>query len=157
MIQNYAEWYYRQVFDVFSERSIAENNKWSIQKRYRNGKFKIGYTPYGYDNVDGKMVVNPEQAATVRWIFEVVLSGMSPGTVAKRLNEKGIRKDEDKYKNRYAMSGKIICGECGDTWKRVKLNGHFGFACNTHVRDEASCSMKSILEDPVKAAFGNRL
>lgn len=67
--------------------------------------------------------------------------------------EKGIHKDEDKYKNRYAMSGRIICGECGGTWKWVKLNGHFGFASNTHVNDKDSCSMKSIPEEPVKAAF----
>lgn len=213
--------------------SIAENNKWSIQKRFQNGTFKIGYPPYGYDNVDGQMVVNEEQAKTVRWIFDAILSGKSPGTVARELNkrgtvtkrggrwtghtingmvknekytgdlilqktytddrfsrhinrgeknryyvrdhhkpivshedfeaanaiieanglEKGIRKDEDKYKNRYAMSGRIICGECGGTWKRVKLNNHFGFACNTHVRDKNTCGMKSIPEEPVKAAF----
>ena len=213
--------------------SIAENNKWSIQKRFQNCTFKIGYTPYGYDNVDGQMVVNEEQAKTVRWIFEAILSGMSPGTIARKLNEKGIRtkrdgrwtghtvngmirnekytgdvimqktytddrfnrhinrgertqylardhhepiisheafeaanaiinanglekgihKDEDKYKNRYAMSGKIICGECGGTWKRVKLANHFGFSCNTHVRNKTACSMKTIAEEPVKAAF----
>lgn len=213
--------------------SIAENNKWGIQKRFQNGTFKIGYPPYGYDNVGGQMIVNEEQAETVRWIFQAVLSGKSPGTVARDLNErgvpskrggkwtghtingmirnekytgdvilqktftddrfnrhvnrgeknqyyvrdhheaivshedfdaanaiieangleKGIHKDEDKYKNRYAMSGKIICGECGGTWKRVKLNTHFGFACNTHVRDKDACSMKSIPEEPVKAAF----
>lgn len=213
--------------------SIAENNKWGIQKRFQNGTFKIGYPPYGYDNVDGQMVVNEEQAKIVRWIFQAVLSGKSPGTVARDLNEKGvpskrggkwtghtingmirnekytgdvilqktftddrfnrhvnhgeknqyyvrdhheaivghedfdaanaiieanglekgIHKEEDKYKNRYAMSGKIICGECGGTWKRVKLNTHFGFACNTHVRDKSACSMKSIPEEPVKAAF----
>ena len=67
--------------------------------------------------------------------------------------EKGIQKDSEKYKNRYAMSGKIICGECGGTWKRVKLGSQFGFACNNHVKDKHSCSMKSIKEEPVKAAF----
>lgn len=201
--------------------SIAENNKWSIQKRFQNGTFKIGYTPYGYDNVNGQMVVNEEQAVIVKEIFDAVLSGKSPGVIARELNargvsskrggtwtghtvngmirnekytgdvimqktytddrfnrhvnrgertqylardhhepiisheafeaanaiinanglEKGIRKDEEKYKNRYAMSGKIICGECGGTWKRVKLANHFGFSCNTHVKDKNSCSL----------------
>ncbi len=51
------------------------------------------------------------------------------------------------------MSGKIICDECGGTWKRVKLGNRFGFACNTHVKDMSACSQKSIKEDPVKAAF----
>lgn len=213
--------------------SIAENNKWSIQKRYQNGTFKIGYPPYGYDNINGQMVINEEQAEIVREIFDGVLSGKSPGTVARELNErmvstkrggtwsghtvsgmirnekytgdmimqktytddrfnrhinrgeltrylarnhhepivshetfdaanaiidengleKGIHKDEGKYKNRYAMSGKIICGEYGGTWKRVKLAGHFGYSCKTHVRDKNGCSMKSIAEEPVKAAF----
>ncbi len=53
------------------------------------------------------------------------------------------------------MSGKIICGECGGTWKRVKLGSRFGFACNMHVKDKDACSMKSIKEEPVKVAFIN--
>lgn len=214
-------------------RSISENETWAIQKRFMDGTFKIGYPPYGYDNVDGKMAVNREQAEVVRWIFAEILSGKSPGTVATELNQrgvptkrgvqwkkhvinnmirnekytgdaifqktftdsryrrhtnygekskykmtnhheaiishedfdavqaiieqngmdKGIRKNEEKYKNRYAMSGKIICGECGATWRRVRLDDHYGFACNTHVKDKSSCSMMSIPEEPVKAAF----
>lgn len=43
-------------------RSISENEKWSITKRYQNGTFIIGYPPFGYDNVDGKMVIVPEEA-----------------------------------------------------------------------------------------------
>lgn len=214
-------------------RSISDNEFWSIQKRFMNGTFKIGYPPYGYKNVNGEMVIEPEKAEIVRWIFEEILAGKSPGEVAKELNrkgipskrggrweghvingmirnekytgdvvfqktytddrfnrhanrgertqyymkdhheaivsheafdaanaiieanglEKGIHKNADKYKNRYAMSGKIICGECGGTWKRVKLGNRFGFACNTHVKDMNACSMMSIKEDPVKAAF----
>ena len=71
--------------------------------------------------------------------------------------EKGIQKEAVKYTNRYAMSGKIICGECGRTWKRVKLGDRFGFACNTHVKDKSACSMKSIKEEPVKIAFINMM
>jgi DNA invertase Pin-like site-specific DNA recombinase len=71
-------------------RSISENETWGIQKRYMNGTFKIGYPPYGYKNVDGKMIVDPEKAEIVRFIFESVLSGMSSSSVAKELNKKGI-------------------------------------------------------------------
>lgn len=217
--------------------SISENTKWSAQRRFQNGTFKIGYTPYGYDNVDGQMVVNEEQAETVRWIFEQILSGQSPGAVAKELNKKGVRtkrggnwtghtingmirnekytgdvlfqktfsddhfnrhvnrgeknqyymkdhheglvsredfeaanavidangmekgihKDSDKYSNRYPMSGKIVCGECGNTWKRVKLGSRFGFACNTHVANKNRCSMMSIKEAPVQTAFATMM
>ena len=31
--------------------SISENNKWSIQRRFQNGTFKVAYPPYGYENI----------------------------------------------------------------------------------------------------------
>ena len=34
--------------------------------------------------------------------------------ISQRASEKGVTKGTDKYQNRYAFSGKIICGECGD-------------------------------------------
>lgn len=71
-------------------RSISENQAWSIQKRYMNGTFKIGYPPYGYKNINGEMVVVPEEAEVVRWIFEQVLAGKSSGQIGKELNAKGI-------------------------------------------------------------------
>lgn len=42
--------------------SISENNKWSIQKHFKNGTFKLSYPPYGYDWDGEQMVINPEQA-----------------------------------------------------------------------------------------------
>lgn len=70
--------------------SISENNKWSIQKRFQNGTFIISYPPYGYTNVDGKMVVVPEQAVVVRQMFEDTLAGKSTHAIAKELNDRGI-------------------------------------------------------------------
>lgn len=194
-------------------RSISENETWSIQKRFRNGTYKIAYPPYGYDYIDGEMVVNPEQSEIVKWIFAEVLSGSSTTHIANALNargistkrggrwtghtingmiknekytgdvifqktysddtftrrrnngerdrffvqghheaiishedfdaandmiarnatEKGIYADSRKYQNRYAFSGKIICGDCGAVWKRRKISGYFGYACTTHL------------------------
>ena len=71
-------------------RSISENETWSIQKRFRNGTYKIAYPPYGYDYIDGEMVVNPEQSKVVRRIFDMVLSGSSTTQIAKALNEEGV-------------------------------------------------------------------
>lgn len=69
--------------------SISENNKWSIQKRFQNGTYIIGYPPYGYRNENGEMVVVPKQAEIVRKIFADTLSGKSSHTIAKELNEQG--------------------------------------------------------------------
>lgn len=71
-------------------RSISQNETWSIQKRFRNGTYKIAYPPYGYDYIDGEMVVNPEQSEIVKWIFAEVLSGSSTTQIAKKLNARGI-------------------------------------------------------------------
>ena len=35
--------------------SISENSKWSIQKRFESGTYKVSYPPYGYD-WDGEQI-----------------------------------------------------------------------------------------------------
>lgn len=66
--------------------SIAENSKWSVKRRFQNGTFKISYPPYGYDTVDGRMVVNESQAEIVRFIFAEILSGKGTHKIADDLN-----------------------------------------------------------------------
>ena len=63
--------------------SISENNKWSVQRRFQNGTYKISSPPYGYDSVDGKLTINEDQAEIVRFIFAEILSGK--GTQKKSL------------------------------------------------------------------------
>jgi site-specific DNA recombinase len=217
--------------------SIAENSKWSIQKRFENGTFKISYPPYGYDWDGQQMIVNEEQAAIVREIFSDVLSGKSSTAIAKGLNErgvpskrggkwnattvrsmianekytgdclfqktytdgefnrhvnhgeksqyvvrnhheaiishedaeaakamilqhakeKGLQTGAGKYLNRYAFTGKIICGECGSTFKRRThycTDGQYiAWTCTTHIEDKTRCSMLYIRDDRLKLAF----
>lgn len=71
--------------------SISENEKWGIKKRFQNGTFIISYPPYGYDNVDGEMVIVPEQAEIVKQIFSDTLAGKSTHAIADELNAKGIQ------------------------------------------------------------------
>lgn len=77
--------------------------------------------------------------------------------VAQRASEKGIEKGNGKYQQRYAFSGKIICGECGDTFKRrihtCTTYKYVAWACNTHLKDKATCGMKYARDDEIKAAF----
>lgn len=70
--------------------SIAENNKWSIQKRFQNGTYKIASSPYGYDAVNGELIVNEQQAEIVRFIFSEILSGKSLHAIAKQLNQRNV-------------------------------------------------------------------
>lgn len=71
--------------------SISENSKWSVQKRFQNGTFIIGYPPYGYINLNGEMVIVPEQAEVVKQIFADTLAGKSTHVIAKELNDRGVK------------------------------------------------------------------
>ena len=217
--------------------SISENNKWSIQKRFESGTYKVSYPPYGYDWDGEQMIINPEQAAVVKEIFAALLSGKGTHAIADDLNrrgiptkrngrwtattirgmlsnekyvgdclfqktysdsrfvrhnnhgeqtqymvkdhheaiisredfeaahafihqratEKGVVKGNDKYQNRYTFSGNIICGECGDTFKR-RIHSCTGYkyaawCCNTHIKDKDKCHMLFVKDDDLKQAF----
>jgi DNA invertase Pin-like site-specific DNA recombinase len=71
-------------------RSLSQNTKWGIEKRFQNGTYKIGYPPFGYDWVDSVMVINKEQAVVVKDIFADVLKGTSTGDIAEKLNQQGV-------------------------------------------------------------------
>ena len=220
-------------------RSISENEKWSIKKRFQNGTYVISYPPYGYANVYGEMVIVPEQAEVVKEIFAGCLAGKSTHIIAKELNEKGVptkkggkwtggtingiltnekyigdalfqktitdatfkrkrnygeeeqyycenhhepiidkdtfekakeairqrglekgncSEDTSKYQNRYVMSGKIKCGECGRSFKRRYHYTSHGrsynaWCCGGHLEDSKSCSIKYIRDDDMKRVF----
>lgn len=70
--------------------SISENEKWGIRRRFQNGTFIVSYPPYGYANVNGEMVIVPEEAEVVRSIFADCLAGIGTYRIAKRLNEENI-------------------------------------------------------------------
>lgn len=218
-------------------RSISENNKWSIKKRFQSGTFIISSPPYGYENIDGKMVVKEEEGKIIKEIFEKYLSGEGANKIAEELNKRKIKSqrearwhgstingilknekytgdaiyqktytddgykrhknngEEDQYKlidnheaivsredfekvqelirlraiakgngedtkryqNRYSLSGKIKCGECGSTFKRRHHhNGkekYIAWTCGEHLKDIKKCSMKFIKDKDIKLAF----
>ncbi|KAF5065289.1 recombinase family protein [Oscillibacter sp.] len=74
--------------------SISKNLRWSYQKRMRNGEFNTYHAPYGFEYCDGKLRVQPNEASTVRYIYEQYLSGQSPRHIALNLNTSsaGIKK-----------------------------------------------------------------
>lgn len=221
--------------------SISENEKWSIEKRFKNGTYIVAYPPYGYKNEDGLMVINEDEVDVVRHIFAECLAGKGGHVIARDLNDKKIptrRKTEwssgtvnailrnekykgdvlyqktftdssfvrhinngeknqyyvtdhheaiisaeefdivqtmikkrsldlkiqtggGKYQNRYPFSGKIICGECGATWKRRTHSEskvkYYAYACGTHIKRVDQCSMQFIRERNIEVAFLNMI
>jgi len=219
--------------------SISQNMTWSISKKIQNGSFIIGSPPYGYANVNGEMVIVPEEAEVVKRIFSECLSGKGGSAIAKGLNRDKIparrgnhwssgtiidmlrnekykgdalfqktytdnnynrrpnkgEKDQfycknhhepivskevfskaqklitqrvkikafnkKAYQNRYVLSGKIICGECGSTFRR-KTNysagrSYIAWSCIGHIEDKDSCSMLFIRDGEIKATFATMM
>lgn len=73
-------------------RSISENCTWGMRKRFADGKVTVPFGRFlGYDRgEDGNLVINEEQAETVRKIYGLFLQGHSPYKIAKILTEEGI-------------------------------------------------------------------
>lgn len=73
-------------------RSISENCQWGIRSLFKQGVVHINTNRfYGYDkDEDGRLVINPEQAKVVRWIYESYMDGINPDIIARRLMEQGV-------------------------------------------------------------------
>ena len=219
-------------------RSISENIKWSVGRRFRNGTYKVSTPPYGYRRENGDLQIEPEEAQIVKRIFREALSGKGAYAIASGLNRDGImtrrgkswasvtifrilrneaytgdalyqktfKDDEyrqrwntkgeqtqylatdhhdaiisredfaavsalisqradgrdisrgsDKYQNRYAFTGIIICGECGHAFKRQihksARSAYTAWCCQEHLKNLEACSMKSVREDDIEFAF----
>jgi len=81
--------------------------------------------------------------------------------IKRRSKEMKIKQGDAKYQNRYPFSGKIVCGECGATWKRrthteSKVK-YFAYACKTHIKRVDECSMQFIRERNIEVAFLNMI
>ena len=81
-------------------RSISENVTWGHRKRFADGKVSFAYSSVlGFDRgPNGEVVVNHEEAKTVRLIFSLFLEGMTPTAIAKELTERGIKSPKGKDK-----------------------------------------------------------
>lgn len=78
-----------------------------LQRGFCDGTSKMAQRRcYGYDTgSDGKLVINPDEAAVVRWIFNRYLNGDSLGKISAELEEQSIRSPTDKPRwNREALN-----------------------------------------------------
>ncbi|EET60475.1 resolvase, N-terminal domain protein [Marvinbryantia formatexigens DSM 14469] len=79
-------------------RSISENIRWTFRKNFQAGIPQINLKRMiGYDKAeDGTWVINPEQAATVQYIFDRYVCGRSANRIAEELNKLGRKTINDK-------------------------------------------------------------
>ena len=73
-------------------RSISENVKWGNTKRFEKGEFHVvTKRMLGYDHDEsGKLVINDQEASTVRKIYELFLDGFGATPIMKYLEDHNI-------------------------------------------------------------------
>ncbi len=91
----------------------SESIRAGLRKGFQDGTSKMAQRRcYGYDtDANGELVINHDEAAVVRWIFDRYLSGDSLGKIAAGLEEQGISSPAGKTRwNREAIN-KLISNE----------------------------------------------
>ena len=95
-------------------RSISSNVKWAYDKKFKNGVVDARRI-YGYDVVDGKLVINESEAEVVNKIFKLTLKRYKPSDIAKSLNSEGfktIKKNPWTYGTiRHILQNERYCGD----------------------------------------------
>jgi DNA invertase Pin-like site-specific DNA recombinase len=78
-------------FAQFEREVIGERVRDKIAASKKKGLFMGGNIPLGYTNKDKKLVVVPEEAERVRWIFQRYLELGSLGRLLEEMNRLGLR------------------------------------------------------------------
>ncbi len=110
--------------------SISQNMQWSIRKRMQNGTYIASNQPYGYDKLNGRLVINEAEAEIVRRIFNEYLSGFGLNSICKNLNADGIimGKSGIEWKKkavRYILTNEKYMGDC--LWQKSYTENVFPF------------------------------
>lgn len=71
-------------------RTISENVKWSIQKKFKQGIPNGRVRVFGYRWIDDVLVAEPFERAVVKRIYSSYLEGVTPRKIAQDLNDDGI-------------------------------------------------------------------
>lgn len=94
-------------------RSISENTRWGLRRRYENGEYGIATKRFmGYDrDSDGKLVVNKKQAKVIKRIYDEYLSGKTVDYIKRILEREKIPKWDGTYKWQATTIQSILINE----------------------------------------------
>ena len=99
-------------------RSISSNVSWGYRKGFKEGRVNLNTSSFlGYvKDKDGNLVINEQEASTVRLIYSLFLEGHSIQGIVKILNNEKIPTVRKKYGWQYNGVKSILSNEkyCGD-------------------------------------------
>jgi site-specific DNA recombinase len=106
--------------------NLAERVKMGMEQKHLKGERNGAVAPYGYDLVNGELVINPVEAQVVRRIFEMYRTkGIKQ--IVTQLNKEQAPKRGDflwvYFTVNYILSNPVYCGKL--RWNNRKQNGRF--------------------------------
>ena len=90
------------IYDYYS-REMSRKQKIAWQRRAEEGKYSAGNALYGYRRSKEdkhRLVIEPEEAAVVKEIFAMKLTGIGTTLIARMLNDRGIPCPSELYHSR---------------------------------------------------------
>ena len=90
-----------QIYGAFSQMEStnhSNNMRMSIRMRMEKGLFVPSSTPYGYRLAGQALEIVPEEAETVRYIYNAYLRGQGVCDIADELNQKGMVQGKEQRK-----------------------------------------------------------
>lgn len=83
------------VFAQLERDTIIERSKLGKERRAKEGKWRGGPVPLGYNYIDGELIVNEYEANIIRKIFNMYIHGAGMDSISKSLNEKDYRSKQN--------------------------------------------------------------
>ena len=97
------------VAEIERENIRVQTMEGRIQKA-REGRWNGGFAPYGYQLVDGKLIINEEEAEAIRVIYDqYVHTDIGANGIAKYLENHGIRKIPRQNGKNPLFDAHLIC------------------------------------------------
>lgn len=99
---------------IAQEESMMKSRsiKWGLENGFVSGDSKIAQRKcYGYTNDNGDLVVNSEQASTVKEIYKMYLEGLSLSSIVKELYQKSVKSPTGKERWTVSAIDKILSNE----------------------------------------------
>ena len=99
------------MMDQKESESISDNMRWSYQVRMKSGHFSTCKAPFGYNLVNGKLEINPDEAPIIRLIFDRYLQGYNMDDIACEVTKYGFPTRDKKPYWQVTSIRYVLCNE----------------------------------------------
>ena len=76
--------------------SISQNIRWGLKRKFQSGTYNQACVPFGYTKTGKGVDIVPAEAAVVREIFDLALTGLGTANIARIMNDRHIPTAEGK-------------------------------------------------------------